>query len=753
MSYDYWGGSAVRLRDATNASVCVDPYLLWFFEQWSAATARQPKDPRRKQGEPFESLRVSLLVHFDPRVATQRGAPDPVALLPRLWPSHLHSTLRVPRHGQSPWLTVRPCVTDGEGLLEAIEALVSGDRGVLALEFCTQRDALETAQWRGDSARRTQGDPGLDERKRAWSAYGHYPPQVVRSNQPIGAPDGPFDNQKSGPCPLVCVIDDLCNFASARHSAGGQRLLVDVWHQGSDDYTTRRLDESAAWTSALSVDDFVLGPDGLPLPTSVSGALVGRRMAAQPQTAAWAEPSAYAHAKYLDPMLRFSHGSAVMDLVCGGIIHGRMTSCVPPPAVAFVQLPVPSVLDTAGGSLASHALDGMHHALERAQPGQTVIVNLSYGTHGGPHDGSSLWDLGLRELLDRYDGSDSVLNKTLHVVLPAGNGHRSRTHAHLHVGPSTPVRSLRWQVLPDDPGSNFLEIWFPNGIEAVVTVRSPLGTSMRVDGHGHASMKGLNASVYYPRRCPQSAHSTMALVALGPSAPRTPPLEILVNPVTSSLNSVPGVAASRRTGLAPCPHGVWTIEISAKAGVIDDFMFHAWVMRGDAAPNRRQARHGNAGRQSYLLDHDGEQVDPAATMNGIACLEHERLWVVGAMSRQDSALSIYSAAGPNRCSGHTGQQSWRMLGPDVVVAADESLNVRGLLVAGVPSGARVRVSGTSMAAAAFTRHLYEHLASGEAACTAALRSPDTSSRISPTGNPYVRDAQPATRGERNRLQS
>ena len=61
-----------------------------------------------------------------------------------------------------------------------------------------------------------------------------------------------------------------------------------------------------------------------------------------------------------------------------------------------------------------------------------------------------------------------------------------------------------------------------------------------------------------------------------------------------------------------------------------------------------------------------------------------------------------------RANTHRGEPS-RVCGPDVVTMADDSLNVPGLLVGGVLSGSRVRIAGTSVAAALFTRLLHHHM--------------------------------------------
>lgn len=702
----------------------------------------------------LQSLRFSVLIEFKrPSVVPKT---DPVLEIPGVWPSHLHST----RHH---WLLVRPCIATLEGLLTLwFDSVPEKSSPIARFELCVAPDSIDATQMGlpdetnyKSPERRANASDARVQRMRAVEMHRLYPERVSRRRS--SASKGP-----SAP-PLVCVVDDLCNFSNPEL---GSFRVRGLWHQGGDARTMTRLDESMHWEPALQLD--LPHSDSFWTAGLNSGALLGRKLKLSAELRAMDELSAYRAARYPNPPVRFSHGSVVLDFIArarSGPGHGKSTTLATAPEVMFVQLPVPTVVDTSGGSLTAYALAAIHNALEAAAPGQSVIVNLSYGSHSGPHDGTSLWDAGLEELLSVYKGTEQGNFKTLHVVLPAGNSHRSRCHAHLHVCASKPTQTLRWHVLPDDPTANFVELWFPEGVSPAVRLIPPFGaTPVEATRGSQDSRPGY--CVVFPKRAAQSAHGSMALVFAGPSVPFDAALEPLFEFLGSPMNrsslevdwlrkTVHALGASADAGIASkkrvADHGIWTIEVKAGSDPQSkDFQFHAWVMRGDAAPGRRQARHGNAGRQSYFLDAECETVDPRSTMNGIACLEHERLWVVGAMRSADNTISTYSAAGPNRMSGDERQGSWRTLGPDVVVAADESLNQGGLLCSGTLSGSRVRVSGTSIAAAAFTRKLYEHLASGQPAVTVALPAADAPSRASLTGNPCFEDAPFVLRGECNR---
>ena len=86
----------------------------------------------------------------------------------------------------------------------------------------------------------------------------------------------------------------------------------------------------------------------------------------------------------------------------------------------------------------------------------------------------------------------------------------------------------------------------------------------------------------------------------------------------------------------------------------------------------------------------------------------EEVLVVGSQVLGAGAAP-YSGTGPGRSLGfrlrNHGPQSRR--GPDVLAASDESTGVAGLLAAAIYGSDKVRLSGTSMAAAVMTRQIIE----------------------------------------------
>lgn len=487
--------------------------------------------------------------------------------------------------------------------------------------------------------------------------------------------------------PMVAVIDDLCPFASPRLiGADGMSAVRYLWDQGiKEEELHRRRDLGADQTDQFkSPKPSVTVQNGKQ--AIASPAEQGFEMAFPRQTLKGEpreEAETYRRSGYVTSLRNWGHGTVVTDLIVAASDPAR------PPDMIWVQLPDATVGDTAGGSLAAHALDGIHYALDRAGD-RSLVVNLSYGTHAGPHDGSSMFEVGLRSLLDCYPN--------LHVVLPAGNSHLMRTHSGACI-PAGGRQHLRWKVLADDPTDSYLEVWVPSGSEVCISVTPPQGETVTVtQGSGRvwvASDKTVRAAVIFPDAVAQGKRGTMCLIALSPTR--------------RTVDSISKVGETTRLPLE-APHGIWHIQLVNLTE--QPVTFDAWIQRDDSAPGRGPRSRGQMGRQSYFLDAAEDCTDPRSTLNGIATLEpHPRLRVVGAMRASDLGVSLYSSSGPNR------GVEFRATGPDVVATADHSLNLPGLLVGGVLASSRLRVGGSSIAAAVVSGMLYRHLAEGRPAET------------------------------------
>ena len=156
---------------------------------------------------------------------------------------------------------------------------------------------------------------------------------------------------------------------------------------------------------------------------------------------------------YPSVLRRRTHGTHVADLAAGG---NAMPDEEALPDIVAVHLPRRGVADTSGSALKMQVLDALHYIVERAGPDASVVVNLSYGTMAGPHDGQTILEQAIDELVALRRGR-------LWVVVPAGNSREARCHAVIKLNKSKKTARLRWKLLPDDATPSWLEIWLPAG--------------------------------------------------------------------------------------------------------------------------------------------------------------------------------------------------------------------------------------------------------------------------------------------------
>ena len=136
--------------------------------------------------------------------------------------------------------------------------------------------------------------------------------------------------------------------------------------------------------------------------------------------------------------------------------------------IVCVQLPAASSEGTSGASLDTFAVDGVRYILDKADEiarsrgcGRLpVVINFSYGTIAGRHDGTSDIERAIDELIGARQGTPAPVQ----VVMPAGNSRLKKCHAQVSFERGCSfftrgsVKSLYWRVLPDDRTTSHLEI-------------------------------------------------------------------------------------------------------------------------------------------------------------------------------------------------------------------------------------------------------------------------------------------------------
>jgi Subtilase family len=369
----------------------------------------------------------------------------------------------------------------------------------------------------------------------------------------------------------------------------------------------------------------------------------------------------------------YTHGSHV----AGAAIH--------PDAVGIgVHLPSKVLRDTSGGAMAVQILDGVRYILSSAGPKDHIVINVSYGTYAGPHDGNSLLELALDELIKAYDGR-------LQIVFPSGNQYESRTHIKLRLdGQGAREKRLRWRVLPDDRTPSFVELWMmPQDANTVsIELKSPSGRTIGPINLGEQTQSPftipceITAALYFPKSNAMSAISVGALIALAP---------------TASTNGA-GFFAE---------HGMWEILISSTEQ--REKFIAIYVERDDnfGRPVR--------GKQSYFVDsqyertgrYPGQTVDDGTAFvmrdGSVNTVVNGQFPIsVGAYLSKERRASSYSGAGSSRLGEYR---------PHVMAVGDDSIVRAGKIGCGVFGNSRFRMNGTSVAAPQVTRQIAQQMLS------------------------------------------
>ena len=293
-----------------------------------------------------------------------------------------------------------------------------------------------------------------------------------------------------------------------------------------------------------------------------------------------------------------SHGTYVADIATG---NGNGSSCsgiAPDADIVFVDLSTSdtplqdprAVGNTFGDSI--HLLEAVKFIFDYAGD-RPCVVNLSVGTNGGPHNGSTP----VEEALDRLVREQA--NRA--VVVAAGNSFEERIHAMGRVDQDKTV-DLGWRIPRFDSTSNELEVWYPREDEFDVDILDPDGELVMSAKPGKRQIK-----------C-DDKHGLLILVnRKGDRSTR--------------LNSI-NVFFERTLR-----DGVWTVRL--KGQQVKNGRFHAWIERDE----RGQSRFVESVDEQYLVGGD-------YTLGSIAC--GKDTIVVGSYDAHDSDLQLAdsSSSGP-----------------------------------------------------------------------------------------------------------
>ena len=408
-----------------------------------------------------------------------------------------------------------------------------------------------------------------------------------------------------------------------------------------------------------------------------------------------------------------SHGSHIMDL-SGGADPADATDPMRDVPMVLVQLPPQIVDDTSGMNMVPYILQGMHWILFKALVlGKShVVVNLSFGITAGPKDGSSLFATHISFLINLA----ALLGIRLDIVVPFGNDFQNRQIASVTVPPQDEAR-LDVRLQPDDRAPNYIEIR-PEDSTALSDIALGLVAPNGAVIPAQTRAEGTSGDIVHRGRIVGRIYHVAAQYG------RAPYLLIATAPTAHIRDD-----ALALNGQGPLIEaGNWSIVLVDTTN--SSARLRIEIQRGDTIPGYRQR-----GRQAYFSDANGYDYDigePAPTGNVVQGKSYTRLGA-DAYITQDGTNSAFTVVNGALGRFHTvGGAFLREADPGsaplnqapAVAAQYTSLNTRpgrgtptggarsehnraipGLRASGVLSGSSARYSGSSAAAAVYSRSL------------------------------------------------
>ncbi|HEV7913644.1 MAG TPA: S8 family serine peptidase [Albitalea sp.] len=350
--------------------------------------------------------------------------------------------------------------------------------------------------------------------------------------------------------------------------------------------------------------------------------------------AALKKSNPYAALEY--PIEAAAHGTHVMDIAAGNGRGSAVPGMAPAADLVFVELASsdvpwegPEVVNKSFGD-SVQLLEAIAFIFTDAGK-RPCVVNMSLGTNGGPHDGSTLVEQGIDRLVR------AAPNRA--VVISASNSFADGIHAQGNVPAGAPF-DLQVRTLPGQSTEDEVEIWYPGAHRLSVELIAPDGSSVGVVGAGDS--------------------------AAIERVPGQPPVGVIANRLDDP-NNHDNVINVWLAG--SMPKGIWSLRL---VGGPVPVPFHAWIERNDSA----QASFATARDDSH-------------TLGSISC-GHESI-VVASYDAHKASLptSFFSSAGPTR----DGRQKPELAAPGHAVVAARSKSKTGTTTMSGTSMASPAVAG------------------------------------------------------------
>ena len=410
---------------------------------------------------------------------------------------------------------------------------------------------------------------------------------------------------------VVGIVDFGCDFAHQNfRNADGSTRLLGFWDQQGPSSPNSPFGYGKVYTPA-DINQALLAPD--------------------PYTSLGYGPPSDAE---LDSP--GTHGTHVMDITAGNGRGSGTPGVAPGADLAFVELAAgdipwgdPTVVGSSFGD-SVQMLEAIRFIFDVAGD-RPCVVNLSLGTNGGPHDGTTLVEQGI----------DALVSQAPHraVVIAASNAFADGIHAAGTVPPGGAV-DLRWVVPAADFTHNELEVWYGDEDQFRLEMLLPDGTSIGSLDLGESG------------RLEDDQGRTVIFAAHRQTDP-------------NNGDNVIGVFLE--AGLSA---GTWTMRLHGVQ--VTNGAFHAWIERDDASPSQ------------FVPPHDNTH-----TLGSISC-GHQSI-AVGSYDAHKSnlPLSFFSSSGPTR----DGRQKPEVSAPGHSVFAAHSRTGNGVIRKSGTSMAAPAVTG------------------------------------------------------------
>jgi subtilisin family serine protease len=542
----------------------------------SAATAASPVSPEM---DPHLQRLVALRRHGERKLPSASTGPDEVAVVAKVTDVDAWEGLSEVRIG------ARLGVAEADGT-----TIVTGRIPVSRIEHVRSQPfvrSLKAARPIAPTLNRTVLEIGADAA---------HLPSTARGN--------------GGARAIVGIVDFGCDFAhqNLRDSSGQSRVRA-IWNQ-----------------SGAPASDSPFGFGRLHRKASIDAALVKT----DPYIAL-----GYGPAKDRPGEPPGTHGTHVTDIAAGNGRGSGTAGVAPNAPIMFVEL-ASSDIPWEGPDVVGHTFGDSVQLLEAVrfifdEAGQTpCVVNLSLGTNGGPHDGTTLVEQGLDRLVRERP------NRA--VVLAASNSFADGIHAAGTVSQGGTI-DLGWMIPNNDGTSNEMEVWHAGTDRFTLELIAPDGTSVAVVGPGQ------NASRTFDNR--------------------------VVLFIANRLNDPNNGDNLINLFLEPeLPAGRWTVRL--RGDVVTSGGFHAWIERDDQ------------GQSSFV-----PPLDNSHTLGSVSC-GHETIVVASYDAHKPTTpLSFFSSAGPTR----DGRQKPEICAPGHAVMAAHSRTRTGVTSKSGTSMAAPAVTG------------------------------------------------------------